>query len=349
MEWLGGHPEFIVLPEEKAIPVPGTAVPLAWAETRETVERHLRVLEEAGTVVAIEGDDPFCVSPEALDARLRRLTRTKQTMAEPFGRMLRAFRQSGLWAVLAFRSFEEYARERLGLAPRTVRERLWLARKCEEMPQLREALETGELSLAKALLVAKGASPLNVQEKIEKAKDRPHEKVERETRKEEERRDSAADRIRLWGPTEAMELVRESIASAQAWSKANGREIDEGSALKLTAVYFLLLWKEHEKARGRRRPRARVLSILRKDGRCEMPRCTNPVEHLHHLKFRSRGGGDEVTNILGVCSKHHGAIHAGLIRVTGRSGDRVVFTFTGFPSATEVWVTEGDDDTTRVA
>lgn len=62
--------------------------------------------------------------------------------------------------------------------------------------------------------------------------------------------------------------------------------------------------------------------------------------------FRSRGGPDETWNRIGLCAAHHlRGIHRGWLKVKGRAGERLVWTFgTG-----EIWVTEGADDVRREA
>jgi len=54
---------------------------------------------------------------------------------------------------LGYAKQSDYARERLGLAPRTVRQFTRLARGLSERPNLRRAVEDGRVSMRKALLV----------------------------------------------------------------------------------------------------------------------------------------------------------------------------------------------------
>jgi hypothetical protein len=361
-EWLGGHGGVLRAPEEEEerkppAPEPAPAAVAAWTAVREDVERELRVLEEAGKLV-LEGPDPFCKEPEALDARARRLARTRERLTEPLGAMLRAFRDAGYWAELGYEGFEEYARDRLGLSPRTVRERIWLARKLEARPEVRAALRVGKISYAKALALVKVVARADPEAaaKVARAAAQPTEKVEREAEAEEERRDRALGRLRLWGPAQAMQSIRESIESARAalagllGPSEPVERVREGQALAATGVHFLGVFKEED--RRKRRPRARLAVLARKDGLCQVPGCTNPIAHLHHMIFRSHWGSDAVSNLLGVCYRHHPMIHAGLIRVWGLSGKRVVFEFRDpkdLKTVKERWVTEGEDDTRRVA
>ena len=59
--------------------------------------------------------------------------------------------------------------------------------------------------------------------------------------------------------------------------------------------------------------------IHARDGyRCANPVCNRRDVTLHHLTFRSRGGGEEDANLISVCSKCHlDLIHGGFIRAQG--------------------------------
>ncbi len=346
-EWLGGHGEWDPPEADSGAAARGAdpaktapaADPALWARAREGVERQLRVLEEAHRAIEL-GDADLCTSAKALDARARRLSRARQTLDEPFGRLLLAFHDAAMWWWLSYRSFAEYARERLGLSPRTVRERIWLSRRLLRLPDLAEALRSGRLSLAQAILIARQATETDVAERIAAAAARPCAELEEEVTAEEQRRDLAHGVRRIWGPKEVMETVRRSILSAQAWSEAEQKPIAPGQALALTGVYFLAVWDEHRK-RHRRRPLRRAV-FARTDGICCVPGCTNGADHEHHIKYRSHGGSDEIVNRIAVCAHCHRAIHAGLIRVHGRADGKVVFEFRCFEEPeTWEWTEEG--------
>ena len=52
------------------------------------------------------------------------------------------------------------------------------------------------------------------------------------------------------------------------------------------------------------------------------PCCPNPADHVHHIVvFRSDGGATRAENLVTVCATCHALIHAGLLTVSGRSGD----------------------------
>ncbi len=98
-----------------------------------------------------------------------------------------------------------------------------------------------------------------------------------------------------------METIRLGIACARALWASRGRPIDDGEALALMADHFVAVWGEHA-ARRRRRIGADRLEVLeRTGGLCAVPGCSRPAEHEHHVRFRSRGGGEEASNRIGIC------------------------------------------------
>lgn len=57
-------------------------------------------------------------------------------------------------------------------------------------------------------------------------------------------------------------------------------------------------------------------AILARDGGCIVPGCTVPPEHceIHHLDAWEKGGLTRIEDGVPLCSNHHHAIHAGLLR-----------------------------------
>jgi len=52
---------------------------------------------------------------------------------------------------------------------------------------------------------------------------------------------------------------------------------------------------------------------------CFLCKCWMPfnLSHLHHLRSRGAGGGDDRDNVILICFKCHGRIHDGLITIKG--------------------------------
>ncbi len=61
--------------------------------------------------------------------------------------------------------------------------------------------------------------------------------------------------------------------------------------------------------------------VLERDGwKCTYPGCGARAQlHVHHIRYRSRGGGDAPWNLTVVCEFHHRLIHAERVGVHGRA------------------------------
>jgi hypothetical protein len=317
-----------------------------------TVERQLRAIEEAMIVVEGLEDDSGSDDALALDARLQRLMAARQGFDEAFGIAVARIVDKRTWDGLGYRSLEEYCHERLGMSIRSVRERVWLERRMCALPEIREALSSGRLTYSKALLVAKDAGPFDVVERIEEAQSRTWQGLERESNEKERRRNRAAGVRRIWGPKDAAETISEAISCARRWSEEQGEVIGAGEALARIADYAVEVWLDHseEKEKLGRKERDRRDVLMRNRGLCSVPGCSRAADHDHHVKYRSRGGCDEIWNRVGVCLPHHlHGIHRGYLTVTGRAGEHLVWKMgvTEELVPLEVWVTEGDDDVRR--
>jgi hypothetical protein len=218
-----------------------------------------------------------------------------------------------------------------------------------EMPALRDAVSSGRLAYSKAVLVARHATPADIDDRIARAASTTCQQTERETEAEEDRKNRGAGVRKLWAPSEAARTVRDAVGSAQAWSlKERGMAIGCGEALALIADHFAEVAMAH-RSRGKRPDRLRHEVLKRKAGLCSVPGCSRAAVHVHHIVFRSRGGKDAKENQVGLCMPHHlHGIHLGYLEVRGRAGERLHWKFgTGEAVPLEEWVTFGDDDVRR--
>ena len=73
-------------------------------------------------------------------------------------------------------------------------------------------------------------------------------------------------------------------------------------------------------------PPATERAVKQRDGhRCSVPGCRSArFLHVHHVVWRSHGGGHEMENLTTLCGGHHGAVHRGEITITGRAPQLVV-------------------------
>jgi hypothetical protein len=73
-------------------------------------------------------------------------------------------------------------------------------------------------------------------------------------------------------------------------------------------------------------PRIRRLVVRRAHGRCEAPGCRAArFLEIHHIVHRAEGGTHDPSLLILLCSAHHGAIHRGVLHVSGRAPDRLEF------------------------
>ena len=81
-------------------------------------------------------------------------------------------------------------------------------------------------------------------------------------------------------------------------------------------------WQQRDPTAGRPDP-----VLERDDYRCAVPGCTSRASfHDHHVHYRGRGGSDELWNRSLLCVFHHQrCVHPGLLRISGRAPDRLVF------------------------
>jgi Holliday junction resolvasome RuvABC DNA-binding subunit len=64
----------------------------------------------------------------------------------------------------------------------------------------------------------------------------------------------------------------------------------------------------------------------RDHGRCRVPGCrATRYIACHHLEFRSHGGDHHEENLLLLCAGHHQLLHDGLLTITGRAPDELIF------------------------
>ncbi|WP_242393001.1 HNH endonuclease [Anaeromyxobacter oryzisoli] len=129
----------------------------------------------------------------------------------------------------------------------------------------------------------------------------------------------ARDWLTLHVPRRVALLIDASFRAARA---AAGHWLNPEECVIRIAGHFVETWTETVKQLERSRP-ARQRKILARDRcRCQVPGCSRPAAHVHHVCFRSHGGDDSGENQIALCAAHHlHAIHRGWIRVRGRAPD----------------------------
>jgi len=234
--------------------------------------------------------------------------------------------------------------ERLLMSPRTARDRIVFESRLQDFPSLRAAYRAGKISRAKAMNIARDATPEDIDERIADAQRKTGQQHQREHEEEEDRRDRGAGRCRVKASKEAAETIRYAIGCAQAvFRTKEGNPIGPGEALAVIAEHFLDVWRPQLNEWQSRLSKGRERILLRHGGFCAAPHCSRAAQHVHHIVRRAHGGPNDEDNGLALCAFHHlWAIHRkGFLVVYGKAGKllRWEFLTTG-----QVWETVGDDD-----
>lgn len=125
---------------------------------------------DAVPVDLYEDFEPLPTEKLALEADIRKHAKALATRDLEIGRLARAIFRGRGWKRLGYGSPHQYARERVGISYRGLRERMALARDVEKFPEIGEAIEAGQLGMEAARLVARVATADTVEAWIERAK-----------------------------------------------------------------------------------------------------------------------------------------------------------------------------------
>jgi hypothetical protein len=264
------------------------------------------------------------IDPWRIDAELKRLVEMRNRWDEVFGHVARLFKRYGAWDPLDFVNFAHYCEERLGMVRRTVMQRVALERGLLRIPLLRQALREGRITYEKARLIARHWEAGRAQEVrplIAMAQTMTCVEFREALTAKAEGQMCARGTFTLTAPPHIFDLLEATLRMARALAK---RSISLGMCLVEMANHFVAVWKAHVKVRRTKRMR-----IFGRDGhRCQVPGCSRPAAHLHHLEYRSQGGSDDESNLLCLCAAHHlFGIHDERMRVTGTAPDKLVWEF----------------------
>lgn len=300
-----------------------------------------------------------------LDARLRRAVALEQRLDAELGPLLRRVAGRRLYRLRGFPTLEAYARERLGISPRKARALLRLERVGDRCPALVEAYRDGALSWVQAhaiapLLFFDGApfwggawveragfvSVRRLEDDVERAlvlaesdpgilrigggvppceccndPDAPEE-AERQTGAQHASDDESC-RISFSLPTDVARFFRAVLLTVRRRIEAaSGRSATPGEAFEAMLDHALAAWQVRD-------PELRTdHRVFERDGwRCQFPGCSSLRNlHGHHIRFRSKGGDDDLSNLVALCAWHHQrGVHARIVRVSGRAPGKLRF------------------------
>jgi len=291
-----------------------------------------------------------------IDRRLRRGVRLERTWEARIGPLLRRVLEGRRYRWRGYWDRDLYLEERLGMCRRKARALVRIERLLERAPAVARAYRSGRLSWVQiqglAPLLEAGIDRSQVQAWVRRAgqvtvrrleddvrgalaradlgpaaaaelDEVPEEAIGVKDRQIGARRRMETATLSFHAPPESarffravLEAVRERLAAVR------GAPVTEGEALEAMLDHAIQVWSRADE-RARREYR-----IFERDGwRCAVPGCTSYRNlQLHHIVFRSQGGGDEPENLITLCAWHHQrGVHGGLVRITGRAPDRLRF------------------------
>jgi hypothetical protein len=297
-----------------------------------------------------------------LDRRLRRAVRLERTHEARIGPLLRRFLDARAYRRRGYWDRERYLEERLGMCPRKARALVRIERVLDGAPALADAYRSGRLSWvqthALAPLLEVGLDARRARAWLRRAGRVTVRRLEDDVRTALARADLESPQSRAMGadreeamgmedpgmkdrkigarhrekedaiisfhaPPDSARFFRAVLETVrERLSALRGAPATEGEALETMLDHAIQAWSQGDE-RARREYR-----IFERDGwRCAVPGCTSYRNlQVHHIVFRSQGGGDEPENLVTLCAWHHQrGVHGGLVRITGRAPDRLRF------------------------
>jgi 5-methylcytosine-specific restriction endonuclease McrA len=198
--------------------------------------------------------------------------------------------------------------------PKTVRQRAALERQLFEVPVLREAMRRGAVSYEKARLIARFA-PDSADRWIALARTISCADLRRLLQSEEDRKMCARGSFRAFLPRRVRLLLEEACRAVR---RACGQWLSSGECFGRMCSRFMEIWR-----RPHRRSSVQQKARDRDHGFCQVPFCSRAATPVHHIIFRSHGGGNGLENLVSLCPAHHHAVHMGWIRIRGEAPDKL--------------------------
>jgi hypothetical protein len=244
---------------------------------------------------------------------------------------------------LGYRSLHEYCVLALKLTDAQAYAFTAVLKKSREVPELKEAVQKGELSLNAARKIVSVITPETQQTWIEKAKTLRQKELEKEIVKNHpEKKVRSAIKPITENKRELRVLIDQDLEAVierikDLESQRTKKPVTLEDALVAMAKFFLEKKDPIESARrfekkskvqvtlpeGPKKSNALVFSARRKipesilrqvrlrdGGRCQARQCNEKKWlEVHHIKPWSQGGGHELNNLLTLCSFHHRRFH----------------------------------------
>ena len=269
------------------------------------------------------------ITSHPLDSKFKSIVKNYRRCENDIIDCLQEIDRDRTFKLLGFDSLCAYAESR-GLSTATALSLIGIARKSVAVPELKAAINSGELLVSKAHQIVGVLEPENSSMWIQKAKDLPKSKLEKEvaaTKPEsaikERLKPVCKDRIELkLGISEALEKKIKRIQELVSSKSRQYSKIE--NALEAMADCYLKQHDPIEKENrriGKAGPTPKSFVALRRqalhrdNGQCRHKdptgkRCSNRrwVE-VHHRTPKSEGGKDTLENLITLCSHHHNLQH----------------------------------------
>ena len=264
------------------------------------------------------------IDPWRIDAELKGVMAMRNRWDDAFGQVALLLKHCSAWEILRFAGFRQYCEERLGMAPRTVGQRVALERSLLRIPLLRQALRENRITYEKARLIARhfqDGHVLELRPLIAMAETLTCVELRERLEVKAEEQMCASGLFTVTMPPHIIDLLQDTFRAVRAEAK---RWMSIGQCLLRMAAHFVEVWKAHVKEIKTARRR-----ILARDRhRCQVPGCSRPAVHLHHIEFRAHGGSDDPANRISLCAAHHlFGIHEERMNVSGTAPDKLVWKF----------------------
>jgi len=325
---------------------------------------RLRLAGALSPFVDALGKDLGQADPFELDRRMRGGVALERDTLRRMGPLLAVVADARIYRSLGLHSLNAYARERLGMSPHKARALLRVERACCRSPALRRAWQQGILSWSQAQVLvtvvtapgserwharwierAAAVSLRRLEDDVDDAPERGEfdpallpllpelgiaghsggpEGVQMRARPRHWRERT---RVVICASPEVVRLFRACLARMQlVLERARNRPVAPGEALEAMCDQVIETWTAGERRLTPAERRTR--QVYERDGwRCTVPGCRSYRNlQAHHIRFRSRGGGDEATNLTTLCAAHHHrAVHTSRIRIQGSAPDSLRF------------------------
>jgi hypothetical protein len=240
----------------------------------------------------------------------------------------------GLYKERGFSSMGDYAFEVAEIKPRKAQYLVFIASRLTKLPKIRAAFDSGELSWTKAREITSVATPTTEGEWLEKARLLSNRDLEKEVRRHDGRGTGGFATLTISLPVEILDMWNDAheLTERLCGTELEKWQVLESSLAELIATH-LPSGEDEPDGGGSETDDENGLgdaernAIHKRDGwRCAVPWCSARKNlEVHHIVFRSRGGGDEPENLISICRQHHALVHRGICSISGRVGTDLKF------------------------